>query len=337
MLQPVDRDAAVDEDPVDLGHDVACRALRQRDAEPVRFDRDVRAERSWRRATRAARVGVGALDLQLEGRAGQELGDRSLPDDLAAVDDGDGVAGALHLVEEVRGQDDGAALGDEREDHVAHLEHAAGVEAVHRLVEDQQLRVAEQAGGDAEPLAHAHGVLRHLVVGPVQDADPLERRVDAAPSPPARAPRRGSAGSAARSGGRGSGARRRWPRRGPAPGHGAAGRVARAATWCRRRRGSGRAAPGSGSSCPPRWARDTRRRTPGDQELDAVNGDVVPEPLRQAVGLDRPLASPRGAETGSSAQGGRGHTTCPSDVGGTYRAHAAPYTGIVQSARRCDC
>ena len=65
-------------------------------------------------------------------------------------------------------------------DHVAHVEHPAGVEAVHRLVEDQQLRIPEEAGGDAQALAHAHGVLRHLVVGAVQDADTLERRLDAA-------------------------------------------------------------------------------------------------------------------------------------------------------------
>ena len=44
----------------------------------------------------------------------------------------------------------------------------------------EQLRIPEEAGRDAEALAHAHGVLRHLVVGPMEDADSLERRVDAA-------------------------------------------------------------------------------------------------------------------------------------------------------------
>ena len=128
----------------------------------------------------AGPVGVGALDLHLEGRPGEQLGDRTLPDDLAAVDDGHRVAGALDLVEEVGRQHDGATLGHERLDHVADVEHAGRVEPVHRLVEDQQLGIAEQARGDAQPLAHAHGVLRHLVVGAVQDADALERRLDAA-------------------------------------------------------------------------------------------------------------------------------------------------------------
>ena len=42
--------------------------------------------------------------------------------------------------------------------------HATGVEPVHGLVKDQQLRIAEQARGDPESLAHAHRVLGHAVV-----------------------------------------------------------------------------------------------------------------------------------------------------------------------------
>jgi hypothetical protein len=49
----------------------------------------------------ACPVGVGALDLHLEGGPGEQLGDRSLPDHLAAIDDGHRVAGALDLVEEM--------------------------------------------------------------------------------------------------------------------------------------------------------------------------------------------------------------------------------------------
>ena len=130
---------------------------------------------------RAGPIGLGAFDLERERRARQQLGDRSLADDVAPVDDGHGVAGPLHLVEEVRGQHDGAALGHEGEDHLAHVLHAGGVEPVHRLVEDQQLGVPDQAGGDSEALAHAHRVLGHLVVGAVEDADAFERRPDAVP------------------------------------------------------------------------------------------------------------------------------------------------------------
>ena len=128
----------------------------------------------------AGPVRVRALDLHLERRAREQLGDRALADDAAPVHDGDGVTRALDLVEEMRRQHHGATLGHERQDHVAHVEHARRVEAVHGLVEDEQLRVAEEAGRDTEALAHAHGVLGHLVVGPMEDADALERRVDAA-------------------------------------------------------------------------------------------------------------------------------------------------------------
>ncbi len=189
-------------------------------------------------------VGLGALDLEHHRGPRQQLGDRPLADDVAPVHDGHGVAGALDLVEEVRRQHHGAALGHERQDHVAHLVHAGGVEPVHGLVEDQELGVPDQAGGHPEALAHAHGVLRHPVVGAMEDADPLEGRADARPARRALAPPRGAGGSAARSDGRGSGARRRWPRPAPARRRVAWARGSRAATSCRRRRGSGPAGPG---------------------------------------------------------------------------------------------
>ncbi len=62
--------------------------------------------------------------------------------------------------------------------------HPRGVQAVHWLVEDQELGIPEQAGGYTQPLAHTHGVLRHLVIGTMQDADTLECRVDASLSRP---------------------------------------------------------------------------------------------------------------------------------------------------------
>jgi len=79
-----------------------------------------------------------------------------LADHLAVVDDGDRVARALDLVEEVRGEHHGATFAHERQDHVAHLVHASRVEPVHRLVQDQELRVSEETSGDPEALSHAH-------------------------------------------------------------------------------------------------------------------------------------------------------------------------------------
>ena len=119
-----------------------------------------------------------------------ELLDRALGDDLAEVDDRRQVARLLDLVEQVRGEQHGAALVDQLADQAAELEDAGRVEPVHRLVEDQQLGVGEQAAGDAEALAHAERVgLR-----------PCRRRARRGPRAPA--PRRC-----------GRGRRRRGPRR----------------------------------------------------------------------------------------------------------------------------
>ena len=118
------------------------------------------------------------LDEEFDVGARQEFGDGALADDLTAVHDRDGVARALHFVKEVRGQHDGAALGDEGTNHLAHVVHATRVEAVHRFVQDQELRIAEQARRDAEALAHTHGVLGHFVVGATGHADTFERRTD---------------------------------------------------------------------------------------------------------------------------------------------------------------
>ena len=112
----------------------------------------------------ASPVGIRAFDLDLEGGPSEQLGDRALANHLAPVDDGDGITGAFDLVEQMRRQHDGPTLGDQGPDHVADVEHPGRVEAVHGLIENQQLGVPEEAGGHAKALAHAHGVLRHLVV-----------------------------------------------------------------------------------------------------------------------------------------------------------------------------
>ena len=55
-------------------------------------------------------------------------------------------------------------LGRERAQEVAQPAHALGVEAVGRLVEDQQLGIAEQRRRQAEPLPHAERVALHAPV-----------------------------------------------------------------------------------------------------------------------------------------------------------------------------
>ena len=210
----------------------------------------------------------------------------------AAVDDRDLVAGLLDLVEQVRREEHGAALVDERADEAAHLEDAGRVEAVHRLVEDQQRGVGEQAAGDAEPLAHAERVRLHAVAGALAPGRPARATASMRPSA-SRLARGGDdlAGSRGRSGGGGSAAPRRSRRRARAPRARCAG--LRQAEQRASRRTSARVRPSSmriSVVLPAPFGPRKPKATPrGHEQVDVVDGDAVAEALRQAVGLDRRL------------------------------------------------
>ena len=100
--------------------------------------------------------------------------------DLAAADQDHLVGDLLDLVEQVAGEQHGAAAVGVRLEQAAHPADAGRVEAVGRLVEDQHGRVAEQGVGDAEPLLHAERVVAQpaLRLGLVE-RDQLEHLVDA--------------------------------------------------------------------------------------------------------------------------------------------------------------
>ena len=89
----------------------------------------------------------------------QQLGLGALGDDPALADHDEVVGDDLDLVQQVRGEQHGAAPVGVAAEQVAHPADAGRVEPVGRLVEDQHLGVAEQRGGDAEPLAHAERVV----------------------------------------------------------------------------------------------------------------------------------------------------------------------------------
>ena len=54
-----------------------------------------------------------------------------------------------------------------------------GIEPVHRLVEQQRVRIAEERRGDAEALAHAEGELARALARDVVQADEVDQLVDA--------------------------------------------------------------------------------------------------------------------------------------------------------------
>ena len=174
---------------------------------------------------------------------------------------------------------------------LADLADAGRIEAVGGLVEDQDVRIAEQRLRDAEALAHAERVGRDLVVQPLGRArrarelrDPLGRARRAACA-------RSAAGSRGRSGtGRGR-ATRRCSRRAPSP----------ARSRARRRgRGSGRG-PRSGRASPtsmrivvvlPAPLGPRKPKTSPARHLEGHVGDrlAVAEPLGQVLGREDDLA-----------------------------------------------
>ena len=89
------------------------------------------------------------------GAALRELFDARIGDQPAAADDDDVVGGRFHLAHQVAAEEDGAALFGEALQEATNPADALGVQAVHRLVEDERLWVAEQSCSDAEPLVHA--------------------------------------------------------------------------------------------------------------------------------------------------------------------------------------
>lgn len=63
------------------------------------------------------------------------------------VQDDDTVDGLRDLGQDVTGEQDGPAGGSETTDEVPQPAHAFGIEAIGRLVEDQDLRIVKEGGG----------------------------------------------------------------------------------------------------------------------------------------------------------------------------------------------
>ncbi len=94
-----------------------------------------------------------------------QFGTRPLGDDAAVVDHGDAVGELVGLFEVLRRQQHGRAAGHEEADDLPDLAPAAGVEAGRRLVEEEEVRRAEEARGDVEPPPHAAGERLDLAPG----------------------------------------------------------------------------------------------------------------------------------------------------------------------------
>ena len=107
----------------------------------------------WLDGLAVAHVG----DAVARAAADAELLGRALGEDPAALDDRDAVGELLRLVEVVRGQQHGLAEVLERADRLPRGATRGRVEAGRRLVEEDQLGVADQREREVEAAALAAG------------------------------------------------------------------------------------------------------------------------------------------------------------------------------------
>jgi hypothetical protein len=86
-----------------------------------------------------------------------EFVDGGIGEQPAPADDHQMLRGDGHLAHQVAGDQHRTPVGGETLEQVAYPQHAIGIEAVDRFVEDQHRRIPEQRGGNTQPLAHAEG------------------------------------------------------------------------------------------------------------------------------------------------------------------------------------
>ncbi len=99
----------------------------------------------------------GELDDVLRPEGSDELARSSEGDHSSVIDDRDSIAEPLCFFHVVGGQQDGAAGPLEIQDEIPELSPRLGIESGGRLVEEQELGVADEGGGHGEALLLAAG------------------------------------------------------------------------------------------------------------------------------------------------------------------------------------
>jgi hypothetical protein len=104
----------------------------------------------------------------------------ALGDHLAAIDHGDPVGEPVGLVEVLRGEEHGGAVGNESLDGRPQVQATARVETGGRLVQEQHRRSRHERGCQVETTPHAAGVaLGHAIAG-LREVEALEQLAGAA-------------------------------------------------------------------------------------------------------------------------------------------------------------
>ena len=141
-----------------------------------------RTESREAKVSGASGVAVGLdreLDDVLAAEPGDQLPRRAQGDDLALVDDRDAIAEPFGLVHVVGGEKNGPAAFPQAANDVPELAARLWVQARGGLVEEEQLRVADQRNGNREPLLLTAGKLFDQGVGLGLQRDPSDGLVDA--------------------------------------------------------------------------------------------------------------------------------------------------------------
>ena len=98
---------------------------------------------------------------------------------LALADNDEAVGGLRHLAEQVRAHQNRAPLGRKVAEEATDPPDAFGIKAVDRLVEKQNLRVAEHCGGEPQTLPHAQRELAGRALGNFGKPHQVKRLIDA--------------------------------------------------------------------------------------------------------------------------------------------------------------
>src|SRR5215211_2122105 len=130
---------------------------------PVRRLGDRRAGDAFEDSQRALRVVHEEPVSRAAVISFHHLGDGAFGEEAPVADHGYPVAQLLDLGEEVAGEEDRQAFLVEAADERAHVAHPARIQAVRRLVEDQDLRLPQQRGGYRQALLHTRRIRLDLV------------------------------------------------------------------------------------------------------------------------------------------------------------------------------
>ena len=134
---------------------------------------------SFQRSPHDVEVAVDDRDDHVGSDRALQLLRRALGDDARPVDDADAVGELVGLLEVLRREEDRhAQFRVQAPNLVPHARPTQRIESGRRLVEEQDLRVVDERGGEVEPPLHPAGVGRDPVTDGDTDVDERDEFVD---------------------------------------------------------------------------------------------------------------------------------------------------------------